>query len=96
MEAEQKVATVQLSVRLRGVSPPVTASTAGSGTDLAGRVARGAASRLRLERWAPVYLQIRWWRFGDPARASRSANPFSIDTNCSSRGRLAAASKREV
>jgi hypothetical protein len=43
--------------------------TAGRGTDFARRVARGAASRLWLERWAPVYLSDPWLAVGDAARA---------------------------
>jgi hypothetical protein len=69
MEAEQKVGAVQLSARLRGVSPPVTRRLRiAEQTSLAElhavlQVAFG---------WSDEHLyafQIRGWQFGDPGRA---------------------------
>jgi hypothetical protein len=69
MDAEQKVGAVQLSARLRGVSPPVTRrlrvaeQTSLAELHAALQVAFG---------WSDGHLytfQIRGWQFGDPARA---------------------------
>jgi hypothetical protein len=69
MEAEQKVGAVQLSARLRGVSPPVTRrlrvaeQTSLAELHAALQVAFG---------WSDGHLytyQIRGWQFGEPARA---------------------------
>ena len=69
MEAEHKVGAVQLSARLRGVSPPVTRrlrvaeQTSLAELHAALQVAFG---------WSDGHLytfQIRGWQFGDPARA---------------------------
>src|ERR1700733_3010592 len=69
MEGEQKVGAVQLSARLRGVSPPVTRrlrvaeQTSLAELHAALQVAFG---------WSDQHLycfQIRGWKFGDPARA---------------------------
>jgi hypothetical protein len=46
MSAGYEVGAVQLSARVRRRVTTGDASTAGRGTDLTGRVARGAASRL--------------------------------------------------
>ncbi len=72
MEAEQKVGAVQLSARLRGVSPPMTRRLRiAEQTSLAEmhavlQVAFG---------WSDERLytfQIRGWQFGDPSRAIRA------------------------
>ena len=69
MEAEQQVGAVQLSSRLRGVSPPVlrrlrvAEQTSLAELHAALQVAFG---------WSDERLytfQIRGWQFGDPARA---------------------------
>jgi hypothetical protein len=69
MNTEQKVGALQLSARLRGVSPPVTRrlmiteQTSLAHLHAALQVAFG---------WSDEHLysfQIRGWQFGDPARA---------------------------
>jgi hypothetical protein len=69
MEAEQKVGAVQLSTRLRGVSPPVTRRLrVAEQTSLA---ELHAVLQVAFA-WSDGHLyafQIRGWQFGDPARA---------------------------
>jgi len=69
MEAERKVGAVQLSARLRGVSPPVTRrlliTEQSSLAELHATLQVSSA-------WSDQHLysfQIRGWQFGDPARA---------------------------
>jgi hypothetical protein len=69
MDAEQRVGAVQLSIRLRGVSPPVTRRLrVAEQTSLA---ELHAALQIAFG-WSDEHLytfQIRGWQFGDPARA---------------------------
>jgi hypothetical protein len=69
MEAEQKVGAVQLSARLRGVSPPVTRRLLI--TEQSCLVELHATLQVSFG-WSDQHLyffQIRGWQFGDPARA---------------------------
>jgi len=69
MEAEQKVGAVQLSTRLRGVSPPVTRRL--RVTEQTSLAELHAALQVAFG-WNDGHLytfQIRGWQFGDPARA---------------------------
>jgi hypothetical protein len=69
MEAEQKVGAVQLSARLRGVSPPVTRRLLI--TEQSSLAELHATLQVSIG-WSDQHLycfQIRGWQFGDPARA---------------------------
>jgi hypothetical protein len=69
MEAEQKVGAVQLSARLRGVSPPVIRQLLI--TEQSSLAELHAALQVSFG-WSDQHLycfQIRGWQFGDPARA---------------------------
>src|ERR1700676_3955187 len=69
MEAEQKVGAVQLSARLRGVSPPVLRLLLCTEQS---SLAELHASLLGSFGWSDQHLysfQIRGWQFGDPAWA---------------------------
>ena len=69
MEAEQKVGAVQLSARLRGVSPPVTRRLLITAQSC---LAELHATLQVSFGWSDHHLycfQIRGWQFGDPARA---------------------------
>jgi len=69
MNGEQKVSAVQLSARLRGVSPPVTRRLLI--TEQASLAQLHATLQVAFG-WSDEHLysfQIRGWQFGDPARA---------------------------
>src|ERR1700738_4855890 len=69
MEAEQKVGAVQLSARLRGVSPPVIRRLLI--TEQSSLAELHATLQVSFG-WSDQHLysfQIRGWQFGDPARA---------------------------
>ena len=69
MNGEQKVSAVQLSARLRGVSPPVTRRLLI--TEQASLTQLHATLQVAFG-WSDEHLysfQIRGWQFGDPARA---------------------------
>jgi hypothetical protein len=69
MEAEQKVGAVQLSARLRGVSPSVTRRLLI--TEQSSLAELHATLQVSFG-WSDQHLysfQIRGWQFGDPARA---------------------------
>jgi hypothetical protein len=68
METEQSVGAVQLSARLRGVSPPVTRRLLITEQASLAQL-HATCNRFWMQRRASVSFQIRGWQFGDPARA---------------------------
>src|ERR1019366_10086150 len=73
MDAQQRVGAVQLSARLRGVSPPVTRRFLVS--EQASLAKPHAVLQVAFD-WSDEHLytfQIRGWQFGNPSRASELA-----------------------
>jgi hypothetical protein len=74
MDAQQKVGAVQLSARLRGMSPPVTRRLLIS--EQASLAQLHAVLQVAFG-WSDEHLytfQIRGWQFGDPFRAIELVN----------------------
>jgi hypothetical protein len=79
VDTENKVSAVQLSARLRGVSPPVTRRLLI--TEQASLAQLHATLQVAFG-WSDEHLysfQIRGWQFGDPARAIELALAGGVD-----------------